>query len=428
MKRIAQTFLILFCLINTASAQLLISGKVIDKATDEPIQFAGVSVKGTSVGVVTNELGEFDLTIEETMRGDSLMVTILGYETYTRLISSINTSKKMLIKMTEATILLDEVTVESRDLTPKEIVQRAIKRIEDNYPTQKYALDGFYRDYKKEDGKYVALLEAAVSVYDKGYSTPSNKFSMKEDVYLHEIRKSKAFKFRGYFARNYNIMETLLTQNDVRYVKRSLNTRRNKYKLDNYTIMDGKWVYILKTEGPWVYTIYIEEDTYAVLQIDLQTAWNDTVKNEWVREEIKYNSISTTKKVIFRKYNGLYYLDYVNLDMKMEAFDAVTNKPEFTCEFYQEMVINKVYAEDLPDPDKNIRMETNALLEWQNRPYNEAFWKNYNILKESPLNAEILRDLEEKQKLEDQFVQSGNEPSADPRKKKKRRKQSGDPK
>ena len=42
-------------------------------------------------------------------------------------------------------------------------------------------------------------------------------------------------------------------------------------------------------------------------------------------------------------------------------------------------------------------------LQYQDRPYNKAFWDNYNVIKETPLDQQILADLEKFSPLESQF-------------------------
>ena len=42
-------------------------------------------------------------------------------------------------------------------------------------------------------------------------------------------------------------------------------------------------------------------------------------------------------------------------------------------------------------------------LQFQDRPYNKEFWDNYNFIKESPLDQQVMQDLESEKDLEEQF-------------------------
>jgi hypothetical protein len=42
-------------------------------------------------------------------------------------------------------------------------------------------------------------------------------------------------------------------------------------------------------------------------------------------------------------------------------------------------------------------------LQYQDLPYNKAFWDNYNVIKDTPLDKKILEDLEKGGPLQKQF-------------------------
>jgi TonB family protein len=72
------------------------SGKVIDIKTNEALPGAHVVVKGTSVGTKTDELGMFKLTTSEP---NTLVVSFVGYETYTYVPEKAETTIKMVRKV-----------------------------------------------------------------------------------------------------------------------------------------------------------------------------------------------------------------------------------------------------------------------------------------------------------------------------------------
>jgi hypothetical protein len=42
-------------------------------------------------------------------------------------------------------------------------------------------------------------------------------------------------------------------------------------------------------------------------------------------------------------------------------------------------------------------------LQYQDQPYNKNFWDNYNVIKATPLDKKIIKDLEKEVPLEKQF-------------------------
>jgi hypothetical protein len=43
-------------------------------------------------------------------------------------------------------------------------------------------------------------------------------------------------------------------------------------------------------------------------------------------------------------------------------------------------------------------------LQYQDQPYNKEFWDSYNVIKETPIDKKILKDLEKVAPLEAQFA------------------------
>jgi hypothetical protein len=75
---------------------------------------------------------------------------------------------------------------------------------------------------------------------------------------------------------------------------------------------------------------------------------------------------------------------------------------KFETELFQQLLINKV----TPNATERIRSTEkmrNYGLQFQDQPYNKNFWDNYNVIKETPLDQEILRDLEKHAPLNVQF-------------------------
>ena len=74
-----KNFFFLFALISTISfSQVKVSGVVLD-ANDQPVSYANVIFKGSTVGTVSDEYGKFYLESEQTYT--TLEVSFLGFET-----------------------------------------------------------------------------------------------------------------------------------------------------------------------------------------------------------------------------------------------------------------------------------------------------------------------------------------------------------
>ena len=179
---------------------ITISGQVLDAEDGELLPFASIGIKGASFGVITNTLGEFDFHITTSGHSGILVVRMLGYLDFEQDISQLSFEEPIIIKMVKKAITLKEVVIMD-SLKGGDIFRIALEKIEENYPTEPYSLQGFYRDLKKVDDEYVSLLEAAFNIYDKDYSAPRNPAKLRERVALIEVRKSLDYElvYRKYF-------------------------------------------------------------------------------------------------------------------------------------------------------------------------------------------------------------------------------------
>lgn len=128
--------------------------------------------------------GEFDFYVPAAYARDTLFVSFIGYAAYQATVKAAQADT--VFGLTAKPTQLNEIVVREQRLTAKEIVQRAIARIGENYPVEPYLLEGFFRnwqtnempdDYVRQYGaKHTgSLLEAAVTVYDEGYATKQER-------------------------------------------------------------------------------------------------------------------------------------------------------------------------------------------------------------------------------------------------------------
>ena len=162
-----------------------IRGVVIDSKNSDPIPFATVALKSRYFGVITNEDGSFTLpiSISDTVR--QFEISCLGYESRVVNIQGIETDKLLTYRLKPILYDIEEVRViaeKQRAKSAAEIVSKAVKSINSNYPNFPFLLDGYYRDYLKvdkgfyreylkiDDG-YVNMYEALVQLQDNGFNT-----------------------------------------------------------------------------------------------------------------------------------------------------------------------------------------------------------------------------------------------------------------
>jgi hypothetical protein len=174
-----------------------INGRVVDATTNDPISFATIRIKKTSLGVVANADGDFRIPARLQSVGDTIVVSSIGYTTTSFSFNAFKGQALTVLKIKQAVTQLEAVIVDSRkrirmkgEPTTSGIVTRAIRNIPNNYPQQPYSYLGYYRDYQVRDSAYINLNEAIVEVFDKGFSTNDQ---LQTDITLYEYKRNNDF-------------------------------------------------------------------------------------------------------------------------------------------------------------------------------------------------------------------------------------------
>lgn len=388
-----------FIPIYTQAQNITISAKVQDNVNSEALPFASVGIKGKPIGTVTNIQGEFDFHFPAEFRNEILVISMLGYENFEAPIWSMLDNKITVIPMAKSTTVLN--VVEVRDsLSGGEILQLALSKIEQNYPMEPFVLDGFYRDLKSVGGTYIALLEAAVKIYDESYSEPRNKSKLRERVKLLEVRKSIGYdsKFTAYFGQR-NLLEDLLLHNNLRYrqidmsQKLFTNTIREK---DSY--YNGHEIFVVSNTKDFALKVFVDKSDYSITHLEFEISGeNNERKKNLVSKYVTYQ-----KDIDFKRYEGKMYLNYIKVTSKEKWYDRASGEAKFETALEQHLLINDVHPKTAERIESTEKMR-NYGLQYQNYPYNKSFWDNYNVIKETPLDRGILKDLEKIVPLEKQF-------------------------
>ena len=399
----AITIFILFLAVGAAYAQthVTISGLVRDNETQEPLIFASIGVRGLSIGTISNSVGEFDFHIPVEHIDKPLEVHMLGYESYRMVIRDIIDNDISVFDMNKSVRYLDEVVI-SDSLNGGDILSIALKEIAQNYPQSPYIMDGFYRDVKNVGGTYVALLEAAVKIFDKGYEEPKNKYRLREKVSLVEVRKSLGYdhKFTSFFDQT-NLLEDLLLHNTIRYrqfpEEEPFFNALIRKTTDYY---NGRKVFVVEMKRETDLTLYIDAVTYGVIRMEYSTGPHKDIIDR--KKNLASRLLSLKKIIEFKEYAGRLFPEHVNIISEIEWFDEKSKRHEFNTTLHQQLLINRIYPRNMEKIGATENMRRFGL-QYQHKDYNKAFWDNYNVIKETPLNKEIIEDLEKELTLDKQF-------------------------
>jgi hypothetical protein len=409
-------FLALGFVITSLFAQnspLRISGSITDSQTGEPLPYATVSVAGKAIGTISNTDGSFDFRIESPVPGDTLIVSMIGYARIKiRLTSSLIDHS---FKLVPLPVQLDEVVVVSID----EIFAKVKAHVKDNYPSDKYQLECFYREIKKQRDTYRSLLEAAIVIEDNGYDHQKSS----ESVFIREIRGSSKFinQYSAFFQED-NLLRETLGLNAVRHPASDPSVfGKHPYKLKHMDKLMERPVYVLVSDTSngehWQRTLYVDTETYAIYRSEETVFKHSRFWKMTDNDSIDMRLSKGTSTFDFRAVNGRLYLNFIRHDVEVEYVNRATKQLLDRFTIINELMTTDIHARG-DAGTRQLSPVKNYALEQQVTPYNESFWNNYNAIRQTQLEAQVMKDLVKDASLKEQFMQSSSESQA----KKKRRK------
>jgi len=400
-------FAFLVLSLGSQAQTITIEGRVIDAKSKVPVAYATIGVVGQGLGTISNVEGAFTLKIPASLAGKfSINISSIGYETAT-----IKNPEGILeIEMRESPTMLKEVIVRSKTLNPSQIVNAFLKNIKRNYYPKSFEYKMFYRHYCKDDSIYGRLIEAAVDLYKrKGLKVPQPNPGTKEEIRVTQLRRSfdntnlasnhvpiALYSAMGvdpvsYQSRSSSRIEDLFNPWNVSHLKK--DRKKFTFDLESVTNYDDEEVYVIgfkytdsilfkMTKGlsnTETGRLYITSKNYALLKVESTRArLFDTI----------------TYTVSYKKIGNKYFLAH-----SVKDGHSFYEKDKFRHNYHLELTTTDVQLKNFTAfaGKEPVKEELLAI------DYDSLFWKDYNILKATPLEENIVKDLEKKQSLKNQY-------------------------
>ena len=320
-------------------------GKIISSQGGEPVPFANVMVKGSTIGVATNMDGKFAITIPSEFKNQPLMISAVGYINKEMPIAELGSNKINIISISTQEYHIDEVDVEAESKVLYGAVKKCSKSIASNYITQAYSCDFTYTN----NGETAQGIITDIT----GYQRTTFKGSFRKISYQFSPQEEKEVK-TPYFAGKTN-MEDLLSFDLVRTVGNVIdeqNVYDFKLKLDPKNTDPKLWVIHFSTKEPKLYNtgdahasayegeLYIIKKDFAISKV--------VVRGESSQRSTHGKSIAVSEKsshfttdhhyevsTTYKAENGKYRMD------KVQMTETFTNEDGQQQEVKSNLTINK---------------------------------------------------------------------------------------
>ncbi len=394
-----------------AQENIYLRGFVYDKdASNAPLGMAAVQLKNTQLGGLTDDNGYFEVPIPKLNLKDSMRVSYVGYQTQMLSVTNYKEGDTLRIYVSSSIETKAEAVITSYNA--RGVLLKAIDNLRKNLYIDSVIQTGFYRQYHKENGKYVRLIEADVSV---AFNIKSPyRYSFHELMQVNKQRRSENYE-RNVDAMNHgDHLADLLKENPFSYNK---GTFMNPKMIDFFApkfVSEDSVQYIIKTQYKESSSakleqakIWVEKETFAVLRIEVQKYPNPYyVKSRYANNSI-WKLVNETDIVELERVNGKLFVSALSRTYNHHVVNAVTGNVDFIVEETFDLFFDDYETDGVGALVQKGKYSEFSELYLSKYKYNEKFWNDYDALDEYPLKEEMKTDLEHAKKLEVQFVESG---------------------
>ena len=381
-------------------AQIIITGKILDSITSQPIAYASLGIAGSNKGTITNEQGVFVIKV------DSLPVKLsIFYIGYAPKIVRITKKDEIVIRLRQLTVNLKEVIVKAGEgeFIFKKAYQKLIDQKEFVYQSK-----SFFRLLTKNDDTCTEMIE-------NFYDTWLGKSGIKHWELEHgRYALAKDYREKGYaislelslLTRYIDILNNFQT-GDIRYLLFVFDKKYFDHLLFSITsrfVSNGDEIvkidfYPVKKEKKKIFcsgSVYINTKTYDVYRLVQQwSAWQDPL----VFTHDKTKNIKNFKAAFDISFapnkDHQMLINHIRMRIDYDMVERNTEKLVHKVNMYSDLLfydydekqgnINQIPADDDYRTDyENISQ----------RLYIKRFWDNNPVLAETPIEKGIREGFE----------------------------------
>ena len=283
-QNLTLAFLLLSSQLAFAQSTRVLSGKVMDSGTREPISYASIAIIGTTKGTACNDAGIFELLIPQPNL--KVYISSIGYISKTFDADSLLALKEVLISIPSDDKLLDEIVITSEQVKPTEILQEALNNIPRNYYTKEFNVEAYSKiEHSESSSKINYALETMMFGYYNGYKpggTKKFKIIEKRESGVDPLKGTK-YKYWPSFEL-YNV--DLLTSPFAKGVFNAEHWNKFQFSRQEITLYDKDTVFVIEYNLPdpsekitgfgnppkfYKGKVYVTSNNYAIVRHTLHT-------------------------------------------------------------------------------------------------------------------------------------------------------------
>jgi hypothetical protein len=335
---------ILCLLTSSVFAQKVIKGTLTDAKTGEALPAANISIENTHRGTITNENGQYSLSIPDSLLPATIRVRYIGYQKQSITITA-NTPTQQNIALEPSVTEMEAITVTDED--PGMCIMREVIRRKQQWRQQldTYRGEAYTRQTLSNDTSIVSITESASKIY--WHKEEGHREVLKSKRQTANIEASDNFAGVSYLPNLYDDNVDIAGFNVVGITHPDALDYYD-FRLVNQTSMDNQTVYEIeviparKLQPLFEGTAFVLDEAYALLEVDLEP--NDVVT---FPQPVK--SFATSYQQQFNNFGQDYWLP---IDMRIAGDLKISliglNFPRIKFKQFSRITNYKVNT-DLPD-------------------------------------------------------------------------------
>ncbi len=362
-------------------------GTVVDASSGRPVAAVGVIVPGRNYATVTNADGTFIIKSDKPI--SELQFSRIGYRDAVQKAGA----GEMTVKLTPIAYPLQEASIVSGN--PREIVQSAIDRIRDNYPSKPELLRCFYRETLQKRQRYISINEAVARIYKGPYLVPGISFdrtALEKSRVIMSQRKGDTLSVR--MMGGPTLAATFDAVKNRNIILNSTDLSLYSFRMESPAYLADRLQFVIsfspeyEAEYPLYYgKFYIDRETLAFSRIELSLDMSDISKATrmmLVRKPLtlRFTPKELTFVLTYRQQDGVARMDYFRSSMG------------FRCDWKKRLiatnytVVNELVVTDVVEPavpiTRNEEFKPSDVLDDKAPLFLDPdFWKDYNIIEPS---------------------------------------------
>lgn len=382
-----------FPLLDVWAEDVIVSGIIKNKADKKKIPNVSLTVPGTNIGTVSNTDGSFTLKIPDSLSTNGIKAEQIGYRSYMlqgdKLKSRSNGS--ITIWLEPIGKILDEVTVYAAD--PRTLIENAIRKIPQNYPSDRNMFSAFYRETIRKGNRYIGVSEAIVSVMKNPYkirNVAGDRVQMVKGRRLVSQRSSDTLSIKIIGGPVLPVVFDIVKNEDILF---GLNDLDNyDFRMEPMTSIDDRLQFVvgftpnIKLDYPlYKGKVYIDCETssFTKAEFSLDVSDKDKVIRSILHKKpkgLRFKPQEVEFTVTYKYQDGLSYLNNISARTR---FKCDWKRRLFSAGYTVNAELVMVDRDDNPSASiskKEAVRDKDIFYDMVDNFNDPDFWKDYNII------------------------------------------------